>query len=76
MRVCWSIWHKYDKMHGKLLREDLIKDLIDMNVPRELADTLLSEDSFRWEGITESGGKVFIGLDILADEEESARHLD
>lgn len=47
-----------------MLRDDLIQDLIDMNMPEEVANQLLSNDSLRWEGELDES-EIFIGLDIL-----------
>jgi len=51
-------------MHGKVLRDDLIQDLQDMGLPKEIAETLLSKDNLQWQGRVDDAD-TFIGLDIL-----------
>jgi len=64
MRICWTILREYKKMHGKVLRDDLIQDLQDMGLPKEIAETLLSKDNLQWQGRVDDAD-TFIGLDIL-----------
>lgn len=66
MRVAWTIYRNYDRKHGKMLREDLINDLIEMGVPEELAQELIHKDSFQWRGELDNVN-TFLALDILPD---------
>lgn len=64
MKVCWSIVRDIEKQHGKLLREDLIHDLVDMGVPQDIAEQLLYKDRLEFFGDV-AGVKTQIVLDIL-----------
>jgi hypothetical protein len=64
MKVCWSIVRDLTKQHGKLVREDLIQDLIDMGVPSEIANELLYRDRLEFMGNIE-GAETQIVLDLI-----------
>lgn len=68
MRVVWTIMRDNSKLHGKMLRDDLIEELQSMGVPEEFAQILLHEDSAQWETVLECGEKFFVSCDIISDE--------
>ena len=64
MKVCWTIFRDHAKIHGKMLREDLISDLIEMGVPKEMAHELIHSDKLEWTGVI-NGTDTFVALNII-----------
>lgn len=69
MRVCYSIVREIKKAHGKVMREDVIEDMIDLGVPREYAEELLHKDYVEFSGDLGGGESLYIGVNIVDDEE-------
>ena len=64
IKVCWTIMRIYDKKKGVQIKDDVMADLDDMGVPKQLIEKLEESNQVQWHGMIDNT-ETFIGLNLI-----------